>query len=195
MPVPKFAEPSVSSVQNSEAERHQKENNILDLSPIFALEDTGIKVVRESAKLTSDKTNTKTASSEKHASKKRKELDDLSEDTEALEIVFGSRELDWEGQMADHDQEAQRKKKFLETKGSRIQEVNVKQREENKILVSYILLVTNLELCWKDADISFKDEAAWHTGSGFVKFVCLNPSNHSEIKIAMIYLLHVNAAV
>ncbi|XP_062460607.1 nibrin isoform X2 [Pezoporus occidentalis] len=138
-PVPEFTEPTASSVQNSEAERHQKESNILDLSPNFALEDTGIKLMRQSAKLTSDKTNTKTASSEKHASKKRKELENLSEDTEALEIVFGSRDLDWEGQMADHDQEAQRKKKCLETKGSRMQEVNVKQREENKRLEEEVL--------------------------------------------------------
>lgn len=134
-------------MQSSEAGRHQKENNILDLSPNFALEDVDIKLVSESAKLTSEKTNAKTTSSEKHASKKRKDLDDLSEDTETLEIVFGSRDLDWEGQMSDHDQEAQRKRKCLEAKGGRIQEVNVKQREENKILVSYILLVTNLELC------------------------------------------------
>ncbi|KQK75545.1 Nibrin [Amazona aestiva] len=138
-PVPKFTEPAASSVRNSEAGRHQKENNILDLSPNFALEDTGIKLVSKNAKLTSDKTNTKTTSSEKHASKRRKELDDLSEDAEALEIVFGSRDLDWEGQMADHDQEAQRKKKCLEAKGSRIREVNVKQREENKILEEEVL--------------------------------------------------------
>ncbi|NXV10620.1 NBN protein, partial [Cepphus grylle] len=80
---------------------------------------------------------------EKHALK-RKELDDLSEDTEALEIVFGSRDLDWEDQMTDHDQETQgntRKKRCLEAKGSRIQEVNVKQREENKTWVSYSLLI------------------------------------------------------
>ncbi|NXN39230.1 NBN protein, partial [Rhinoptilus africanus] len=73
---------------------------------------------------------------EKHALK-RKELDDLPEDTEALEIVFGSRDLDWEDQMADHEQETQgntRKKRCFEAKGSRIQEVNVKQREENKML-------------------------------------------------------------
>ncbi|KAM4684694.1 nibrin [Amazona ochrocephala] len=138
-PVPKFTEPAASSVRNSEAGRHQKENNILDLSPNFALEDTGIKLVSKNAKLTSDKTNTKTTSSEKHASKRRKELDDLSEDAEALEIVFGSSDLDWEGQMADHDQEAQRKKKCLEAKGSRIREVNVKQREENKILEEEVL--------------------------------------------------------
>ncbi|NXG94311.1 NBN protein, partial [Stercorarius parasiticus] len=80
---------------------------------------------------------------EKHALK-RKELDDLSEDTEALEIVFGSRDLDWEDQLADHEQDTQgntHKKRCLEAKGSRIEEVNVKQREENKILVSYSLLV------------------------------------------------------
>ncbi|XP_050748290.1 nibrin [Gymnogyps californianus] len=137
LPVSKCTEPTASSVWNSESEQHQKENNILDSNPNFALEDTGIKLMRESGKLASDKTDTKTTSSEKHAPKKRKELNDLSEDTETLEIVFGSRDLEWEDQMADHDQEPQgntQKKRCLEAKGSRIQEVNVKQREDNKIL-------------------------------------------------------------
>ncbi|XP_009467665.1 PREDICTED: nibrin [Nipponia nippon] len=136
-PVSKCTEPTASSVWNSEAEQHQKENNILDPNPHFALEDTGIKLMRESSKLASDKTDTKITSNEKHAPEKRKELHDLSEDTETLEIVFGSRDLDWKEQMADHDQGAQgniRKKRCLEAKGSSIQEVNVKQREENKIL-------------------------------------------------------------
>ncbi|NWS71039.1 NBN protein, partial [Crotophaga sulcirostris] len=135
--VSKFTEPTASSARNSEAERHQKGNNILDPNPDFALEDTSKKHLREYGKLASDKTDTKITSSEKHAQKKRKELDDLSEDTEALEIVFGSRDLDWEDPMADHDQEAQgniRKKRCLEAKGSRIQDVNVKHKEENKIL-------------------------------------------------------------
>lgn len=98
--------------------------------------------MRESSKLTSDRTDTKTTSSENHAPKKRKELDDTSEDTEALEIVF-SGDLDWEDQMADHDREAQGntlKKQCLEAKGSRTQEVNVNQREENQVLVSFIFL-------------------------------------------------------
>lgn len=99
-----------------------------------------MKLMRESSKLTSDRTDTKTTSSENHAPKKRKELDDTSEDTEALEIVF-SGDLDWEDQMADHDREAQgntTKKQRLEAKGSRTQEVNVNQREENQVLVSFI---------------------------------------------------------
>ncbi|NXJ92395.1 NBN protein, partial [Corythaixoides concolor] len=136
-PVSKCTEPTTSSVWNGEAKQHQKENNILDPNPNFPLEDTGLQLMRESGKLASDKTDTKTTSSEKHAPKKRKELDDLSEDKETLEIVFGSRDLDWEDQMADHDQEAQgntRKRRCLEAKGNRIQEVNVKQREESKIL-------------------------------------------------------------
>ncbi|XP_055655320.1 nibrin isoform X1 [Falco peregrinus] len=135
--VSKCTEPTASSVRNSEAEQHQKENNILDRNPNFALEDTGVELRRENGKLTSDKRDTKTASGEKHAPKKRKEFSDLSEDTEALEIVFGSRDLDWEDQTADHDQEAQgnaRKKKCLEAKGGRIREVNLKQRQDNKIL-------------------------------------------------------------
>ncbi|XP_075272005.1 nibrin isoform X1 [Opisthocomus hoazin] len=137
LPVSKCTEPTALSAWNSEAEQRQKENDILDPNPNFALEDRDTKLMRESGKLASGKTDTKTTSSEKHAPKKRKELDDLSEDTEALEIVFGSRDLDWEDQMAGHDQEAQgntRKKRCLEAKGSKIQEINVKQREENQIL-------------------------------------------------------------
>ncbi|NXL48479.1 NBN protein, partial [Podilymbus podiceps] len=136
-PISKCTKPTASSVWNSEVGQHQKENNILDPNPNFALEDTGIELTRRSGKLASDKTDTKTTSSEKHAPKKRKEIDDLSEDTEALEIVFGSRDLDWEDEMSDHDQEAQgnpQKKRCLEAKGNEIQEVNVKQRKEIKVL-------------------------------------------------------------
>lgn len=100
-----------------------------------------IKLMRESVKPTSDRTDTKTTSRENHAPKKRKELDDLCEDPDTLEMVFESRDIDWEDQMADHDQEAQgntQKKQCLEGKGSRIQEVNVNQRKENKVLVSLI---------------------------------------------------------
>ncbi|XP_056341871.1 nibrin isoform X2 [Oenanthe melanoleuca] len=132
-PLPKLTESTTSSICSSEAKQHQKENNILDPNPNFA-EDMSIKLMRENVKLTSDRTDTKNTSSESHAPKKRKELDDLSEDAEALEIVFGSGDIDWGGQMADHDQEDQRNKrrKCLEAKGSRIQEVNVNQQEENK---------------------------------------------------------------
>ncbi|NWW88499.1 NBN protein, partial [Rhynochetos jubatus] len=136
-PVSKCAESTASSVRNSEIERHQKENNILDPYTNFALEDTGVHLVREIGKLASDKTDTDVPSSEKQSSKKRKVLDDLSEDTEALEIVFGSRDLDWEDQTAHQDQEAQgniRKKRCLEAKESWIQDADVKQREDNKTL-------------------------------------------------------------
>ncbi|KFW92268.1 Nibrin, partial [Phalacrocorax carbo] len=136
LPVSKCTEPTAPLVWNSQAEQHQKENNILDPNPNLALKDTGTKVMRESGKLASDKTDIEITSSEKHAPKKRKELDDLSENTETLEVVFGSRDLYWEDQMADHDQEAQgniKKKRCLEAKGG-IQDVNVKQREEKKIL-------------------------------------------------------------
>ncbi|NXE33855.1 NBN protein, partial [Ptilorrhoa leucosticta] len=136
-PLSKCTTSTTSSICNSEAKQHQKKNNILDPNPNFAVEDMSIKLMRERVKLTSGRTDTKTTSSENHAPKKRKELDDnTSEDTEALEIVF-SGDLDWEDQMADHDQEAQgntRKKQCLEAKGSRIQEVNVNQRQENKVL-------------------------------------------------------------
>ncbi|NXV58861.1 NBN protein, partial [Molothrus ater] len=135
-PLPKCTESTTSLICNSEAKQHQKKNNILDPNPSFA-EDMGMKPMRESVKLTSDRTDTKTTSRENHAPKKRKELDDLSEDTESLEIVFGSGDIDWEDQMADHDQEAQRtkrKKRCLEAKGSRIPEVTVNRQEENKVL-------------------------------------------------------------
>ncbi|XP_030826822.1 nibrin isoform X1 [Camarhynchus parvulus] len=136
-PLPKSTESTTSLICNSEAKQHQKKNNILDPNSNFA-EDMGMKPMRESVKLTSDRTDTKTTSRENHAPKKRKELDDLSEDTEALEIVFGSGDIDWEDQMADHDQEAQRskrKKRCLEAKGSGIPEVTVNQQEENKVLI------------------------------------------------------------
>lgn len=128
---------------NSEAEQHQKEDNILDPNSNFALKETGTKLMRENVKVASDRIDTKTTASEKHAPKKRKELEDLSEDRETLEIVFGSRDLDWEDQMLDRDQEAQGntcKKRCLEAKGNRIQEASVKQKEENKVLVSCILI-------------------------------------------------------
>ncbi|NXX84658.1 NBN protein, partial [Urocolius indicus] len=136
-PVSKCTDPTTSSVCNNKAEQHQKENNVLDLNPDFSLDSTNRELMRESGKLASGKTDTKTTSSEKHVPKKRKELDYLPEDKETLEIVFGSEDLNWEDQMADHDQEAhgnKHKKRCLEAKGSRIQDINVKQREENKIL-------------------------------------------------------------
>ncbi|KFU96220.1 Nibrin, partial [Chaetura pelagica] len=136
LPVSKCTETAASSVWNSKVEQHQKECNTLDQKPNFELENTGTKLTMESGKLARDRTDTKITSSEKHAPRKRKEFDELSEDTEALEIVFGSRNLDWEDQMTDHDQEAQgsiQKRRCLEARGSRVQEVNVKQREESKI--------------------------------------------------------------
>ncbi|NXU57403.1 NBN protein, partial [Turnix velox] len=137
LPVSKCTESRACSVWSSETEQNQKENNIADSNPKFLLEETTIKHRRENVKPASDKTDTETKSSEKHTLKRKELLDDLSEDPEALEIVFGSRDLDWEEEMADHNQKSQgntRKKKCWEAKGSRIQEANVKQREENKIL-------------------------------------------------------------
>ncbi|KFV64797.1 Nibrin, partial [Dryobates pubescens] len=137
LPVSKATRPTASSASYGEAEQHQRENNILDPDPNFVLEDKGIKLTTESSKLARGKTDTKTASSEKHAPMKRKELDDLVEDRETLEIVFGSADLDWDNEMADREQGSQEnahKKRCLETKGNRIQEVNIKQREKDKIL-------------------------------------------------------------
>ncbi|NXN26514.1 NBN protein, partial [Nycticryphes semicollaris] len=151
LPVSKCTERAASASLFHTDEQHQKENKVVDPNSNFALEGMGIKFMRESGKLASDKTDTKTTvSSEKHALK-RKELDNLSEDPEALEIVFGSRDLDWEDPMEDHDQQDKgntRKKRCLEAKGSGVQEVNINQREENKILVSlYSSHVPNLKIC------------------------------------------------
>ncbi|KFP76068.1 Nibrin, partial [Apaloderma vittatum] len=134
--VSKFTEPTASSVWISEAGQHQKEKNILDPTPNFASEDTGIKLMGAGGKQASNKMDPKNTCSDKRAPK-RKELNDLPEDGETLEVVFGSRDLDWEDPMADHDQETQGKapkKRCLEAKGSRVQEANVTQREENKML-------------------------------------------------------------
>ncbi|NXA33616.1 NBN protein, partial [Eudromia elegans] len=128
-PVFQHTQPTASSAGNIKAE--QKKNNILDQKGDFALEDTDLK--RETGKPTNDKTD----SNEKHAPKKRKELEDLSEDTETLEVVFGSRDLDWKDDMGGHGQNSQsnmRKKRCLEARGSRTEEVNVTPREESKIL-------------------------------------------------------------
>ncbi|XP_035174479.1 nibrin [Oxyura jamaicensis] len=122
-PVSKCIESTASSVWNSEEEQLQKENNI--------------QLTKESKELASDKTDAKITSSENPASKKRKELDDLSENTDTLEIVFESRDLDWKKQTANQDQESQgniRKKRCLEAKGSRIEEVNAKQKAENETM-------------------------------------------------------------
>ncbi|POI24121.1 hypothetical protein CIB84_012133, partial [Bambusicola thoracicus] len=87
LPVSKCTESSASSAWNSEKEQHGKGNNI--------------QLGRECGELSSDKTDTKITVSENPAPKKRKELDDVSEDVETLEMVFESRDLDWEEQTAN----------------------------------------------------------------------------------------------
>ncbi|XP_072183686.1 nibrin isoform X2 [Excalfactoria chinensis] len=127
LPVSKCTESSASPTWNSEKEQHQKGNNI--------------HLGRENGELASDKTDTKITSSEKPAPKKRKELGDVYEDVETLEMVFESRDLDWEEQTANGEQEAQsnkRKKRCLETKDIRMEEGNIKQREENEMLVKEV---------------------------------------------------------
>uniref|UniRef100_A0A8C3FUY8 Nibrin n=1 Tax=Chrysemys picta bellii TaxID=8478 RepID=A0A8C3FUY8_CHRPI len=99
--------------------------------------NTSLKLAIESSKSEKDKTVTKNVSSEKPASKKRKELGDLVEDAATLELVFGSKELDWEAEMGDCGEEHgtnMQKKRRLETKGKRIEEENVIQEEANRIL-------------------------------------------------------------
>uniref|UniRef100_A0A8C8RNA2 Nibrin n=1 Tax=Pelusios castaneus TaxID=367368 RepID=A0A8C8RNA2_9SAUR len=129
-------QPSTSLTWKSKVEQTQKEQYVLDLKTSHLPEGASLNVM-EGSKLEKDKSATKNDSSEKPASKKRKVLGDLAEDTDALELVFGNKQLDWEAELGDHS-EAHRvnmqKKRCLETKGERIEEENVIQDEANRIL-------------------------------------------------------------
>ncbi|CAM2106828.1 nibrin isoform X2 [Caretta caretta] len=130
-------QPTTSLMWKSKVEHTQKEQYTLDLKTNLSPVDTSLKLAIESSKSEKDKTVTKNVSSEKPASKKRKELGGLAEDAATLELVFGSKELDWEAEMGDHDEEHganMQKKRRLETKGKRIEEENVIQEEANRIL-------------------------------------------------------------
>uniref|UniRef100_A0A8C0JF81 Nibrin n=1 Tax=Chelonoidis abingdonii TaxID=106734 RepID=A0A8C0JF81_CHEAB len=114
-------QPTTSLMWKSKVEQTQKEQYTLDLKTNLLPKDESV---------------TKNVSSEKPASKKRKELDDLVEDAATLELVFESKELDWEVDMGDRDEHGtnMQKKRRLETKGERIEEENVIQEEANRIL-------------------------------------------------------------
>lgn len=155
LPVSECTESSASSAWNSEKEQHGKGNNI--------------QLGRESGELASDKTDIKITFSENPAPKKRKELDDVSEDVETLETVFESRDLDWEEQTANGDQEAQsnkRKKRCLETKGSRTEEGNTKQREENEMLrkeeVGSVLTLEDKSKIKEESSVSIRNKLINH---------------------------------
>ncbi|XP_050796820.1 nibrin isoform X1 [Gopherus flavomarginatus] len=130
-------QPTTSLMWKSKVEETQKEQCNLDLKTNLLPVDTSLKLAIETSKSEKEKTVTKNVSSEKPASKKRKELDDLVEDAATLELVFGSKELDWEVDVGDRGEEHgtnMQKKRRLETKGERIEEENVIQEEANRIL-------------------------------------------------------------
>ncbi|XP_065254781.1 nibrin [Emys orbicularis] len=136
-PLSSQTQPTTSLMWKSKVEQTQKEQYTLDLKTNLSPVDTSLKLAIESSKSEKDKTVTKNVSSEKPASKKRKELGDLVEDAATLELVFGSKELDWEAEMGDCGEEHgtnMQKKRRLETKGERIEEENVIQEEANRIL-------------------------------------------------------------
>uniref|UniRef100_A0A674IPF6 Nibrin n=1 Tax=Terrapene triunguis TaxID=2587831 RepID=A0A674IPF6_9SAUR len=136
-PLSSQTQPTTSLMWKSKVEQTQKEQYTLDLKTNLSPVDTSLKLAIESSKSEKDKTVTKNVSSEKPASKKRKELSDLVEDAATLELVFGSKELDWEAEMGDCGEEHgtnMQKKRRLETKGKRIEEENVIQEEANRIL-------------------------------------------------------------
>nr|XP_056710366.1 nibrin [Euleptes europaea] len=73
----------------------------------------------------------------KPASKKRKGLDDIVEDTASLELVFEAKELDWEEKLGDDDGGScghEKKKKKLETEGNGLRERSSTSRETGKVL-------------------------------------------------------------
>ncbi|KAM7175003.1 nibrin isoform 1-T1 [Macrochelys suwanniensis] len=130
-------QPITSLMWKSKVEQTQKEQYTLDLKTNLSPVDTSLKLAIESSKSEKDKTVTKNVSSEKPASKKRKELGDLAEDAATLELVFGSKELDWEAEMGDHGEAHganMQKKRRLETKSKRIEEENIIQEDANRIL-------------------------------------------------------------
>ncbi|KAG6932631.1 nibrin [Chelydra serpentina] len=130
-------QPTTSLMWKSKVEQTQKEQYTLDLKTNLSPVDTSLKLAMESSKSEKDKTVTGNVSSEKPASKKRKELGDLAEDAATLELVFGSKELDWEAEMGDHGEEHganMQKKRRLETKRKRIEEENVIQEDASRIL-------------------------------------------------------------
>ncbi|XP_074843070.1 nibrin isoform X2 [Carettochelys insculpta] len=127
-------QPTASLMWKSKAEQTQKEQCTLDLKtkPV----DTSLKLAVDSSKSEKDETVTKNVSSEKPLLKKRKVLDDLVEDAATLECVFGSKELDWEADTGDHVEEHganMPKRRCLETKEKRIEEVVNRVSQENEI--------------------------------------------------------------
>ncbi|XP_019405786.1 PREDICTED: nibrin isoform X2 [Crocodylus porosus] len=137
LPSSSHTQPITSSTWKSKIEQPQREQYTLDPKTNLLLTETGIKCATESRKSESDKIAAKNISNTKPVSNKRKEQDDLIENTDTLEIVFGSKQLDWEDNMEDPGIEPQantQKKRRLETDENRIEKENVTGNEGSRIL-------------------------------------------------------------
>ncbi|XP_053101912.1 nibrin isoform X2 [Hemicordylus capensis] len=136
-------QPVPSLLWENTAESSQKGQCSIDQKKSQSFTDTSKKSVTENYKL-------ETIASEnihagKSASQKRKELDDFVEDSASLELVFESKELDWEVDTRDCGKESTcdvRKKRKLETKGDDLQEGNTGNEAKS---------ILNLDKCASDS--------------------------------------------
>uniref|UniRef100_A0A8D0GJ15 Nibrin n=1 Tax=Sphenodon punctatus TaxID=8508 RepID=A0A8D0GJ15_SPHPU len=130
-------QPMTSLTWKNKVEPSQKEQYTkMNLSPV----DTSMQLRVENRKL--DKTVDENIPCEKSTTKKRKELDDLTEDAAALELVFESKELDLDEDMEDHGQQNGtniKKKRKLETKEGGVQVGNIMHSEARRVLPEHEL--------------------------------------------------------
>lgn len=92
------------------------------------------------------------------ASKKRKELDDLTEDSSSLELVFASKELDWEEDVKDSCEESVfgiKKKRKLDMEGVQeppvLQEGSAGDMEAKRLSVRAFLIIKFLR--WQNSTL------------------------------------------
>ncbi|XP_015280332.1 PREDICTED: nibrin-like, partial [Gekko japonicus] len=129
-------QPVTSLLLESKTEGSQKGQCTLDQKTNPSSVDMTTKSVMESSK-SEEKDPNKNIPAGKSATKKRKELDDLVEDAASLELVFESKELDWEEDLGDGDGKSSggmKKKRKLETKGNVFQEGSSENRDTGKLL-------------------------------------------------------------
>ncbi|XP_060099515.1 nibrin isoform X1 [Heteronotia binoei] len=107
----------------NKTEESQKGQCTLDQKMYQSSVDMTTKSVMESSK-SEGKNPNENIPTRKSATKKRKELDNLVEDAASLELVFATKELDWEEDLEDGDGKSggMKKKRKVEIKGNGFQE-------------------------------------------------------------------------
>ncbi|KAL8181941.1 UNVERIFIED_CONTAM: hypothetical protein K2H54_035697 [Gekko kuhli] len=129
-------QPVTSLLLESKTEGSQKGKCTLDQKMNQSSVDMTTKYVMESNKSEEKKPNENIPAG-KSVAKKRKELDNLVEDAASLELVFESKELDWEEDLGDGDGKSNggmKKKRKLETKGHGFQEGSSENKDTGKLL-------------------------------------------------------------